>query len=148
MASQRKPRILKPDFFTQLRSGRLRPLLNYIKNDHTLDFQIRNNYIDVYYRGGRILCVHSRAFPKSGKPIFDKKYFSKSHFNTKSTVDSWLDDPNWFNKCDLFFPLAKQAMDFYFSKSRTEEREFQQLVIRTNNYSSIAKGTDYFIIDM
>ncbi len=42
----------------------------------------------------------------------------------------------------------KQYMDFYFSKYRKEEREYQQLVVRENNYSSIANGTDYFIIDI
>lgn len=29
-----------------------------------------------------------------------------------------------------------------------EEREFQQLVVRDNNYSSLANGTDFFIIDI
>ena len=42
----------------------------------------------------------------------------------------------------------KQYMDFYFSGNKKEEREYQQLVVRENNYSSIANGTDYFIIDI
>jgi hypothetical protein len=42
----------------------------------------------------------------------------------------------------------KQAMDFHFSKKANEEREFQQLVVRENNYSSISNSTDYFIIDI
>ena len=39
-------------------------------------------------------------------------------------------------------------MDFYFSKEHNEECEFQQLVVRENNYSSIANSTDYFVIDI
>ena len=148
MAKQRKPRCLSKNFFDELKYGTLNPLLNYIRNDHTLDLQIRNNYLDVYYRGGRILSVHQRAFPIFGKPTFDKEYFSKSQLNAVTVINKWLANPNWFDKCDLFFPLAKQAMDYYFSKAKSEEREFQQLIVRTNNYSSLANGTDYFFIDI
>ncbi len=51
---------------------------------------------------------------------------------------------NW----NEYFPEAKQVMDIYFSNHMHEEREFQQLAVRENNYSSIANGTDYFIIDI
>jgi hypothetical protein len=39
-------------------------------------------------------------------------------------------------------------MDFYFTKYLKLEREYQQLVVRENNYSSISNGTDFFIIDI
>jgi len=48
---------------------------------------------------------------------------------------------------DLYFPKMKQRW-ILFSKHRKEEREYQQLVVRENNYSSISNGTDYFIIDI
>jgi len=39
-------------------------------------------------------------------------------------------------------------MDFYFTKHMKEEREYQHLWVRENNYSSIANSTDYFIADI
>jgi hypothetical protein len=37
--------------------GLLRPLLERIKEDHTLMLAIRNNWINIYYRGGSALKV-------------------------------------------------------------------------------------------
>jgi hypothetical protein len=55
-----------------------------------------------------------------------------------------LEAHDWYH----YFPVAKQAMDFYYSSYAKEEREYQQLVVRENNYSSIANSTDFFIIDI
>jgi len=39
-------------------------------------------------------------------------------------------------------------MDFYFTQNPKLEREFQQVVVRENNYSTLSNGTDYFIVDI
>ena len=36
-------------------------------------------------------------------------------------------------------------MDFYFSENSKPEREFQQLIARENNFSTIANQSEYFV---
>jgi hypothetical protein len=132
-------RELSATFMTDLINGSLKAVLAFIHKDNTLDLEIREKFINIYYRGGNILRiseigVHMYEFE------FDSNYLptKSAGFIAPSSVTDW----------DLYFPKMKQAMDFYFSKHRKEEREYQQLVVRENNYSSISNGTDYFIIDI
>jgi len=122
-------------------SGELFGLLDYVKKDHTLDLQIRENYINIYYLGGNILKV---TRPKSTyKFIFDKKYLKPSESLSEGFL-IFKDQKNWYS----YFPFAKQAMESYFHHHPKPEREFQQLVVRENNYSPIASSSDYFVIDI
>jgi len=136
-------RILDKNFVKELLAGSLKGCLEYVINDDTLDLEIRENYINIYYRGGNALKVN-----KNGKDYqyeFDDNYIKETNpVISKAELDKLRNQPDWNN----YFPKAKQTMDFYFSKHRNEEGEFQQLVVRENNYSSIANGTDYFIIDI
>lgn len=77
-------------------------------------------------------------------PFFDSNYLKKVSFISNSTLKSYQTKKDW----NSYFPLAKQAMDFYFSEHPKDERAFQQIVVHENNYSSIATETDYFIIDI
>jgi len=130
-------------FFNELKTGSLILLLDYVHNDNTLDLEIRDNYINIYYRGGNVLRVKYKR--NSGFLFhFDEKYLKKHPFIIPSTLENLENKQDW----DNFFPLAKQAMDYYITKNTKQEREFQQLVVRENNNSSIANGTDYFIIDI
>lgn len=128
-------------FFNELSSGSLNNLLVCVKSDNTLDLEIRENYINIYYRGGNILKVSNKK--STYQFHFDEKYL-KNQLLLIQTINNFKSNQDWNN----FFPLAKQAMDYYFTKDMKQEREFQQLVIRENNNSSIANGTDYFIIDI
>jgi hypothetical protein len=42
----------------------------------------------------------------------------------------------------------KNEMDLWFGKHPKNEREFQQLMLRENNFGNSAKSTDYFICDI
>ncbi|OHB78940.1 MAG: hypothetical protein A2Z25_21430 [Planctomycetes bacterium RBG_16_55_9] len=46
------------------------------------------------------------------------------------------------------FPCLKEIMDFYFSEHPKPEREFQQLIARENNDSTISNESEYFISDV
>jgi len=135
-------RILSPAFEADLSSGALANLLQYVHSDFTLDLEIRSNYINIYYSGGNILKV-SKA---NGRYEFEfnQQYFNSKKLHTAVALKSFMQQRDWYS----YFPMAKQAMDFYFTKHKKEEREFQQLFIRENNYSGIANSTDYFIIDI
>ncbi|MBL7127546.1 MAG: hypothetical protein ISS16_01010 [Ignavibacteria bacterium] len=136
-------RFLNNTFITDLLEDNLKELLSYVKKDNTLDIEIRGNYISIYYRGGNALKVSETNVNKYDFH-FDRKYLETSKFLSEDTINSFKLKSDW----DKYFPLVKQAMDFYFTKLSKDEREFQQLVVRENNYSTIANSTDYFILDI
>ena len=50
-------RQLSCSLFRELKEGALHVLLEFIKRDSSLDFQIRENYANMYYKGGNILKI-------------------------------------------------------------------------------------------
>lgn len=136
-------RLLCDTFIYDLLEGKLKGLLRYIKNDNSLDIEIRENYINIYYRGGNALKV-TETNANNHDFYYDRNYLSIASFLLKDTIDAYKSNSDW----NSYFPAVKQAMDFYFTTYCKEEREYQQHVVRENNYSSIANSTDYFIVDI
>ena len=123
--------------------GSLHPILERVKKDHTLMLSIRDGYINVYYRGGNILRV--TRCNDAYQTYFDLQY------GLGQKIDSCEDIIN--NQADAeklvtLLPDRKVIMDEYFAAKGKMEREFQQLVARENNYSSISNETEYFISDI
>ena len=52
------------------------------------------------------------------------------------------------NKWLAMAPTLKQAMDQHLSRAKKVEREYQQIMLRDNNFGSIARSTDYYICDI
>jgi len=129
-------------FIDNLLYGKLSSILRFIKNDNTLDLEIREAYVNIYYRGGNALKITE----KTGNYLyeFDKNYIKEDKESVANLLQGNIEKENWFN----YFSTFKQLIDFYFSKNKKEEREFQQVVVRINNYSSISNSTDYFILDI
>lgn len=138
-------RKLSVAFVHDLKNGLLHPILERVQQDHTLMLAIRDGYINIYYRGGNIFKLTEQG-DATYKPYFDDKYneagkaFSLSLEPIKShdEVSAWVDT----------FPHLKEMMDLYFSKHSKPEREYQQLVARENNYSTISNESEYFISDI
>ena len=65
-------RRLPKTFMNDLKNedGKLYPLLERIKKDDTLLLSIRNNYINIYYRGGNLVRISYGA--KGYKAFFDE----------------------------------------------------------------------------
>ena len=57
-------------FAQSLMNGNLRQMLLLINKDNDLDVQIRNDYMNIYYKGGNIAKVSSEK-----SVVFDKFYF-------------------------------------------------------------------------
>jgi hypothetical protein len=140
-------RALSPPFFNDLENenGLLRPITMKILNDHTLMLAIRKGYINIYYRGGNLLKISEQSGEKY-ELFFDTDYNKgmvelpavPRSVSTKEEVQSLV----------KLFPYLKEVMDYYFAKNNKPEREFQQLVARENNYSSISNESEYFISDI
>lgn len=139
---------LSGKFITELKSGLLQPILKRVKKDDTLMLAIRDGYINIYYRGGNVLRITEEQ--ESYDPFFDKKYdLSEGHQNYNAlALPIKMTNPIQVDKWVSSLSSLKELMDFWFSKNPKMEREFQQLVERENNRSSIAGETEYFISDI
>lgn len=134
---------LSEDFMDELLNGVLRPLRERVRRDHTLCLEIRDEYINIYYRGGNLLKL---ARTSSGYVTqFDDKYVKTNapselppRIQTTQDVDTWLNA----------MPHLKQAMDFHFYDERKEEREAQQLIVRENNFGRESRSTDFYCCDL
>lgn len=131
---------LSSQFITDLKNSKLNGFLTRVKEDDTLCLEIRDNYINVYYRGGSIFKIETNK--SEYKVTFDIKFCSRY----KDKITKIL--PNNYEKWIDNIPILKAEMDAYFYKHRKLEREYQQLVLRENNNSRIANDTDYYIADI
>ena len=133
-------RRISEEFINDLKNGKLKNFLTSVKEDDTLCLEIRDNYINIYYRGGNIFRIEQCT--TGYKVHFDMNYCSKYKDKicqlTSSDYQKWTDN----------IPFIKAEMDAWFYKHPKLEREYQQLVLRENNSSSIANDTDYFIADI
>ena len=140
-------RELSKDFFNDLKrkTGLLYPILERVKQDDTLLLAIRDNYINIYYRGGNLLKITEQS-KDSFQTSFDDQYnkSGKTIPTLPAAIKSRDDARTWVDQ----FSRLKEIMDIYFSERRKSEREFQQLVARENNYSMISNDSEYFVSDI
>ena len=117
-----------------IKSCDLIKIADIVKKDDTLLFCIRENFINVYYRGVSILKF------EDGKGIdklnYKKSYLSSSNLNI-SNIYEWIDN----------IAILKNFVDTKISNFPTE-KEFQQLVVRTNTISKLALESDYYFVDV
>ncbi|MHB9068755.1 MAG: hypothetical protein ACYC54_00135 [Sedimentisphaerales bacterium] len=136
---------LTDNFVNQLQCGLLTQILVAVKSDSTLCLEIRENYINIYYRGGNVIKIQENdgVFNAS----FDRKYLDENTTrvpNLPCALNNTNDIGAWLNA----IPFLKHEMDLWFGRHPKDEREFQQLMLRENNLGNSAKGTDYFICDI
>lgn len=131
-------------FLSDLKGGNLYTFLEAVKQDDTLCLEIRNDYINIYYRGGNMFRIEQKS--NYYDITFDFNYcrhdaaISKyeSILRANQTLKEWADS----------IPYIKAEMDLWLYEHPKLEREYQQLILRDNNCSSIAGDTDYFIADI
>ena len=122
----------------------LNRILKLVKRDSTLCLEIRKNYINIYYRGGNLMKVSEDKGRFAAH--FDAKYITDGLLNVlpPSVLSTDKDVMEWLGA----IPLLKHEMDLWFGQNPKNEREFQQLMVRENNFKGAGKGTDYFICDI
>lgn len=152
--SSTRQRGLSCEFMADLMPGGfMDSLLEVVKADDTLSLNIRRDTINIYYRGGNLLEI-TRSKGGLYRLKFDPNYCSVDRSGLgalpaadpgslssvvkegdRLAIDSWLSH----------FPLLKCAMDVKIGRKHSYEREFQQLIERSNNCSY---ATAYFICDI
>ena len=146
-------RQLSCSLFRELKEGALHALLEFIKRDSSLDFQIRENYANVYYKGGNILKIKPKSFD------IDKMYFhtAKDKNSTEVKQDKTrLSELSEKRKQLLallpenpqeYFTRAKEIMDKWDEAlservQHNEKKEQQQIAVANRN------DTDYVVLDL
>src|SRR5574344_2950135 len=129
-------RKISPEFFKELREGSLNQILQGVQDDDTLCLELRGDHISIYYRGSRLFDVKGKDYSISFNPEHNIQ-------NDKSLLESPRDDYAVEN-----IARYKQAIDYHLHKNSSVEREYQQTIVRENNFSAIANFTDYFITDI
>ncbi|MBE0508777.1 MAG: hypothetical protein IBX50_18995 [Marinospirillum sp.] len=137
-------RSLNSNFIYDLKEGLLKPLLQRVKEDDTLMLALRGRYINIYYRGGALLKVeqNSQQYVVSFDHNYEKSTAQIPDYPTRITDDEDVDE---LLSC---IGSLKEIMNRYFTGNKKLEREYQQLVVRENNQSSISNETEYFIVDI
>ncbi len=153
MVKETPQRGITLEFETQLTSGILFPLLQRIRHDDTLSLEIRNGYVDIYYRGGRLLGLHEQTKGAlSFGTMFDEAYLANvpdcplvpSAVAPPRTIKTREDGTKWVDA----LATHKQAMDIHFSRHTKIEREYQQAVVRDNNRHVSGDLSDYCVVDI
>jgi len=140
-------RQLSEKFIDDLKSntGILKPLMQFILNDDSLEFMIRDNYVNIYYRGGNLLKIEPSN--DTYKFTFDINYLI---YKIKELPNSIIDSviiKQWIE----ILPYLKQNIDIYRTTKKSNlEREYQQLVVKECNElnKSISNGSEIFITDI
>jgi len=136
---------LSATFLHDLTAGVLRPLLDRVHLDRTLCLELRDDYVNIYYRGGNLLRLAHRG--DAYVATFDTNYgkaaptgleVPAAEVRGPEHVAAWLEA----------MPHLKLAMDLTLGHHPKEEREIQQLVARDNNMGSVSRATDYYVCDI
>ena len=140
-------RKLSTHFLQDLKVGLLTGLLTRIREDQTLMLAIRSDFINIYYRGGNLFRISRSASGVGYKVDFDTNYLS-GFPDSPPAYPHALTIPEHASELVRSIPNLKYVMDRFFAIHNKAEREFQQLVVRENNSSSISNETDYFVVDI
>lgn len=143
-------RKLSESFIHNLKAGFLSSILERIKKDDTLLLAIRDNYINIYYRGGNILRIAEDSSGKIYNVAFDEKYDLSedrtAFFNVN--LPKILKEEKDTIAVIKAIPVLKEIMDFWYYKKHKSEREFQQVIVRENNFEPLSIDTEYFVTDI
>lgn len=137
---------LTDHFINQLKSELLLPVLDLVQLDSTLCIEVRENYVNTYYRGGNILKIEEKG--NSFNAWFDTNYLDENTTRVSNDLPGLLVGSDDIKKWIDVIPFLKHEMDLWFGHHPKNEREFQQLMLRENNFGNSAKSTDYFICDI
>ena len=130
-------RKLSTTFLACLKSGFLSPITKYVRDDHDLNLEIRDGYINIYYKGNSLLKLTEIGSLLHYKAEIHRKFLE----NVNIALDFSESTTPEFVKS---IPLIKENINRYGQNSL--ELEYEQMIIRANNFER-RNNTEYFIVD-
>lgn len=143
-------------YLESLKKGILRNITNYVKDDNELDLQIRDNYINIYYKGGNILRIKSPNvfefdefyFYLDSDKVAKKNVSEKTTQGLKENRDALL---NLIKQGEIhkYFQRAKECMNDWWKAMANnrgihhKEKALQHKISRSNS-----KNTPYIVLDL
>ena len=135
------------------KNGNLKGLLDIVRNDDEMIFQIRENYVNIYYKGGCLAKIRERSIQ------FDENFFMNAETNKEGwnreqclkKKKEWLEKLKEDKDFEKYVVNMKEIMEKHWDwlKNRPDnsrdysEKNVQQLLCASNKEDS-----DYTIIDL
>ena len=119
---------LSDGFFWDLKEGVLFPLLEWVRADQGLSLEIREGYVEIYYRGVPLLKVSPasigyRVFLHPNYAQWDKETDARvmpdARLGSRSDVKAWV----------AMAPTLKSAIDLHWDGHPKENRELRQIAL-------------------
>ncbi|MFC1744441.1 hypothetical protein ACFL35_10645 [Candidatus Riflebacteria bacterium] len=130
-------RILSENFTKNLVKGIFSPILKRVKLDNDLDLQIREGYINIYFKGNSLLKL------KENGAIDIHKKFKKNIPDFPTYLKNATECNNFVKN---LLPKIKENIITTKASKDTLEIEYEQLLIRANNYTEKVNA-EYYIVD-
>jgi hypothetical protein len=129
--------MLSSQFMECLQSGFLADLAQFVRDDHDLNLEIRDGYINVYFKGNSLLKLTEKL---------PSRYHVDIHksFTTGLEVPGELIDGLTTKIFLRNIPMLKQNVIHHGKSSM--EIEYEQMLIRANNFEK-RNNSEYFIVD-
>ena len=126
-------RTLNKNFISDFKIGKYYPILNYVINDNTLDLEIRDGYINIYFKGNAILKLYENGTTEIHNKFLIGTGITKLSLSTITEVKKFIDS----------LPIIKYNVIKVKSKRPTLEIEYEQLLIRSNNLNKNVNSDTY-----
>ncbi len=130
-------RKLSDAFLAALKSGFLSGITRTVVADPDLNLEIRDNYINIYCKGASLMKLAEAAGLRYKVEIHSK-------FTAGLDVPAELVDPETTTRFLACVPKLKQNIAALGKRSL--EIEYEQMLIRANNYER-RNNSEYFIVD-
>lgn len=129
-------RHLSAGFMSNLKHGYLSGILQRVIEDKDLDLQIRDNYLNIYYKGNSLLKLTEASQQHYRVEIHEK-------FLDGSTVPDLTDQET---VADFLSRIPELKENIIRHGKSSLELEYEQLIIRANNQER-RNASEYFVVD-
>lgn len=129
-------RTLSEQYLREMKSGFLKGLTDKVRQDKDLDLEIREDYLNIYFKGNSLLKLN-QINPRRYRVEIHPKFTGGIRFAD-------LVDEETTNEFLSQIPVIKENIIRYGKSSL--EIEYEQMIIRANNYEP-RNNSEYFIVD-